>query len=64
MPSNLSHTEENYIKAIYHLEQDGHPVNTNHLSELLKTAAASVTDMLMSYADMVLATVPEAPPTL
>ncbi|MBO9594063.1 MAG: metal-dependent transcriptional regulator [Niabella sp.] len=46
MSSNLSHTEENYIKAIYHLEQDGRPVNTNHLSELLKTAAASVTDML------------------
>ncbi|MCD2421180.1 metal-dependent transcriptional regulator [Niabella pedocola] len=46
MSSNLSHTEENYIKAIYHLEQDGAPVATNHLSELLKTAAASVTDML------------------
>jgi len=43
---NLSHTEENYIKAIYHLEQDGKPVSTNDLSELLKTAAASVTDML------------------
>lgn len=43
---NLSHTEENYIKAIYRLEQDGKPVNTNDLSELLKTAAASVTDML------------------
>ncbi|MGJ7030012.1 metal-dependent transcriptional regulator [Niabella hirudinis] len=46
MSINLSHTEENYIKAVYRLEQDGKPASTNDLSELLRTAAASVTDML------------------
>ncbi|MBZ4190983.1 metal-dependent transcriptional regulator [Niabella beijingensis] len=46
MTLNLSPTEENYIKAVYHLEREGQTVTTNHLSEFLKTAAASVTDML------------------
>ena len=43
---NFSISEENYIKAIYHLEQNAGLVNTNELATELKTKAASVTDML------------------
>ncbi|MFV0606710.1 MAG: metal-dependent transcriptional regulator [Niabella sp.] len=38
--------EENYVKAIYHLEQRNTSVSTNELSGVLQTSAASVTDML------------------
>lgn len=43
---NLSVAEENYIKAIYHLQQTEGNVTTNELAAELKTKAASVTDML------------------
>jgi DtxR family transcriptional regulator, Mn-dependent transcriptional regulator len=43
---NFSSTEENYIKAIYHLQQSDGNVTTNELAAELKTKAASVTDML------------------
>ena len=43
---NLSITEENYIKAIYHLQQTDGNVTTNEVAEMLHTKAASVTDML------------------
>ncbi len=43
---NFSTSEENYIKAIYHLQHDDGMVNTNELAAELKTKAASVTDML------------------
>lgn len=46
MTLNISSTEQNYIKAIYHLEQDGRPVNTNDLAAQLSTTPASVTDMI------------------
>lgn len=42
---NYSTSEENYIKAIYHLQGDG-SVNTNELAGELKTRPASVTDMM------------------
>ncbi|MFN4314896.1 MAG: metal-dependent transcriptional regulator [Chitinophagaceae bacterium] len=42
---NYSTSEENYIKAIYHLQGDG-SVNTNNLAAELKTRPASVTDMM------------------
>lgn len=42
---NYSTSEENYIKAIYHLQGDG-SVNTNELAAELKTRPASVTDMM------------------
>jgi DtxR family Mn-dependent transcriptional regulator len=43
----LSYTEENYIKAIYHLADGGKKaVLTNEIAEVMKTKAASVTDML------------------
>ena len=43
---NLSASEENYIKSIYHLQMDTETVNTNSLAKHLNTKAASVTDML------------------
>jgi DtxR family Mn-dependent transcriptional regulator len=43
---NFSITEENYIKAIYHLQQADGNVTTNELAAELNTRAASVTDML------------------
>ncbi len=46
MQSNLSVTEENYIKAVYHLQQASGSVTTNVLSAKLVTTPASVTDML------------------
>jgi DtxR family transcriptional regulator, Mn-dependent transcriptional regulator len=39
-------TEENYIKAIYHLEHEHESVGTNLLSAAMQTKPASVTDML------------------
>lgn len=50
-----SFTEENYLKAIYHLTSaDNTPVSTNHIAELINTKAASVTDMLKKLADKAL----------
>lgn len=43
---NLSASEENYIKSIYHLQHISDKVNTNSLARELNTKAASVTDML------------------
>jgi len=43
----LSHTEENYLKAIFKLsELNDDKVSTNSIAEKLNTTAASVTDML------------------
>ncbi|MCW3079839.1 metal-dependent transcriptional regulator [Segetibacter sp.] len=42
----FSTSEENYIKSIYHLQQQGGVVSTNNLASELQTKAASVTDML------------------
>ncbi|MCR6640290.1 MAG: metal-dependent transcriptional regulator [Sporocytophaga sp.] len=43
----LSYTEENYLKAIYHLSEDGKiDVSTNAISDALNTKPASVSDML------------------
>lgn len=45
-------SEENYLKAIYHLERqtDG-PVSTNAISDRIDTKASSVTDMVKKLAD-------------
>ncbi|MCA6449072.1 MAG: metal-dependent transcriptional regulator [Chitinophagaceae bacterium] len=43
---SFSITEENYIKAIFHLQQAEGNVSTNELAAELHTKAASVTDML------------------
>ena len=43
----LSLTEENYLKAIYHLSQDGtRGVSTSEIADVMQTRAASVTDMI------------------
>ena len=43
---NYTVSEENYIKAIYHLQEESGTVSTNALAEKLSTKAASVTDMM------------------
>lgn len=44
---DTSFTEENYLKAIYHLSAENQKaVNTNQIAAVLNTKAASVTDML------------------
>jgi len=44
-------TEENYLKAIYHLSSKTESVGTNEIAAALSTKAASVTDMLKKLAD-------------
>ncbi|MDT7827521.1 metal-dependent transcriptional regulator [Pricia sp. S334] len=48
----FTQSEENYLKAIFHLQQetDG-GISTSSLSNLLKTKAASVTEMVKRLAD-------------
>jgi len=43
---NYSTSEENYIKAIFHLQRQDSTVTTNELANELKTKPASVTDMM------------------
>lgn len=42
----FSHSEENYLKTIYHLSEKTTPVSTNAIADKLQTKAASVTDMI------------------
>jgi len=44
-------TEENYLKAIYHLSAKAESVSTNEIAAALNTKAASVTDMLKKLAE-------------
>ena len=47
-----THSEENYLKAIWKLHEAGIPsVSTNSIAAEVKTRAASVTDMLKKLAD-------------
>jgi DtxR family transcriptional regulator, Mn-dependent transcriptional regulator len=47
-----TYTEENYLKAIYKLEEkDIGKITTNAIAEMVDTAPASVTDMLKKLAD-------------
>ena len=47
----LSFTEENYLKAIYHLSEDEHSfVSTNALADNIKTKPATVSDMIKRLA--------------
>lgn len=43
---NTTVSEENYLKAIFHLQQLNSKVSTNRLAEQLDTRPASVTDMM------------------
>jgi DtxR family Mn-dependent transcriptional regulator len=43
----ISRTEENYLKSIFKIaERNINPVNTNAISKVMNTSAASVTDMI------------------
>lgn len=44
---NLTIAEEDYIKGIYHLQQENSVVTTNLLANELQTKPASVTDMML-----------------
>lgn len=43
---NFSTSEENYMKAIFHLQQENSTVTTNRLAALLNARPASITDMM------------------
>lgn len=43
---NFSTSEENYIKAIFHLQREDETVTTNDLAAELHTKPASITDMM------------------
>lgn len=48
----FSQSEENYLKAIYHLSEDPKKgVSTNAIAEQLDTKASSVTDMIKKLSD-------------
>ncbi|NND16815.1 MAG: metal-dependent transcriptional regulator [Eudoraea sp.] len=48
----MTHSEENYIKAIYHLSDAGmHSVSTNAIASQMKTKPSSVTDMIKKLSD-------------
>lgn len=48
----FTQSEENYLKAIFHLQQEMNDgVSTSSLSEILDTKAASVTEMVKKLAD-------------
>ncbi|HYC39117.1 MAG TPA: metal-dependent transcriptional regulator [Chitinophagaceae bacterium] len=42
----FSASEENYVKAIFHLERHGGTVSTSELAKALRTTPASATDMM------------------
>jgi DtxR family Mn-dependent transcriptional regulator len=44
--NKYSVSEENYIKAIFHLQEEVERVNTLQLAQAMKTKPASITDML------------------
>ena len=47
MPRSLTQSEENYLKAIYSLEErHSGAISTNDLAEVMETKASSVTDMI------------------
>ena len=51
MITELSFTEENYLKSLYHLSKEGtESVSTNALAESMKTTPASVSDMIKRLA--------------
>lgn len=46
MSLNYSHSEENYLKTIFHLQLEHQTVSTNALAEKLQARPASITDMM------------------
>jgi DtxR family Mn-dependent transcriptional regulator len=48
----MTHSEENYLRAIYHLGRDGDGyVSTNAIADRLATKPSSVTDMVKKLAE-------------
>jgi DtxR family Mn-dependent transcriptional regulator len=47
----MTFSEENYLKAIYHLTSISDSVSTNAIAEKMETKASSVTDMLKKLAE-------------
>jgi len=48
----LTHAEENYLKAIYHLSLvDNNGVSTNAIAQKMNTKASSVTDMIKKLSE-------------
>jgi DtxR family Mn-dependent transcriptional regulator len=48
----VTHAMEDYLKAIYRLEEQGVPASTQHLAQDLGISGASVTNMLKRLADL------------
>ena len=46
-----SQSEEDYLKALYHLQMESNRVTTNSIADYLKMKPSSVTDMLKKLAD-------------
>ena len=46
-----SESEEDYLKALYHLQKESNEVTTNSIAEYLKMKPSSVTDMLKKLSD-------------
>ena len=46
-----SESEEDYLKALYHLQKESNEVATNSIAEYLKMKPSSVTDMLKKLSD-------------
>ncbi|MFP9116767.1 metal-dependent transcriptional regulator [Flavobacterium sp. RNTU_13] len=52
----MTHSEENYLKVIYHLsQQSGKGVSTNAIAGVMESKPSSVTDMIQKLADKGLA---------
>lgn len=48
----MTHSEENYIKTIFHISRQGtEAVSTNAIAELMETKPSSVTDMLKKLSE-------------
>jgi DtxR family Mn-dependent transcriptional regulator len=49
---NLTSTEENYLKAIFKIEErEAGPAGTNHIAEEMRTSAASASDMIRKLSE-------------
>jgi DtxR family transcriptional regulator, Mn-dependent transcriptional regulator len=48
----LSRSQEDYLKALYHLARDERPVTTGELAQRLGISAASVSEMVSRLADL------------
>ena len=49
-----SESEEDYLKALYHLQKESNEVATSSIAEYLKMKPSSVTDMLKKLSEKTL----------